>query len=79
MRTALHASINGHEVTSRRVTESSVKCRDCGEPASLDADKLCAFCRRRLARVEERTNDAQQGLLILAALAAVAVLVWLFL
>ncbi len=63
----------------KEILMSSVFCIKCHMPASIDAEKLCEFCRRRTERVEARTNDAQQGLGILAAVIGVAALVWWFL
>jgi len=64
----------------RKVTIASVTCAKCRLPHSVNEDHLCSFCSRRVdmpSRIEQRTGERQELLMMIAAIAFVAIVTWL--
>lgn len=43
--------MDGKIIESKSIAIADVTCRGCRLPASVDANRLCEFCRRDLATV----------------------------
>lgn len=67
MKTAAHASGVDYPDTTK-INMASTFCVGCHHPHTLDADRLCGFCRRTITEVN-REFDAR--IVVLAAIAAI--------